>query len=223
VSQFAPAAAAPINAASDCCQSGPPKAAMTRDQISALPTPELIQRYRVGVENFDARIFGLTEEQLDTAFLPAANVGRWPVRVLLGHLADAELVFSHRMRRAVSEENPVLAVWDENAFIDAGLYAGADENAGRFAQPIGGFVAVLHTLRRWTSEWLNSLTEAQLARKAMHPQRGPQTVRDMLAMTTWHLEHHAAFLNAKVMKMMGPAEAAPQKSGGCGSGCGCKH
>ena len=31
------------------------------------------------------------------------TVGRWPIRVLLGHLADAELVFVHRMRRAVGE------------------------------------------------------------------------------------------------------------------------
>jgi hypothetical protein len=136
------------------------------------------------------------------------------VRVLLGHLADAELVFSHRMRRAVAEENPVLAVWDENAFIDAGLY-----NGGRY--PIGGFVAAIHTLRRWTSEWLATLTPEQLARQAMHPERGPETVRWMLVLTTWHLEHHARFLNAKVCKMLGPAPEEAAVEGGCGPGCGC--
>jgi hypothetical protein len=116
------------------------------------------------------------------------------------------------MRRTVSEDSPVLSVWDENAFIDAGLYAD-----GRF--PVGGFVAVLHTLRRWTSEWLSTLTPEQLARQAMHPERGPLTVRQMLGMTTWHFEHHAKFLNAKICKMLGPAPAA--SGGGCGAGCGC--
>jgi hypothetical protein len=191
-------------------------AAETREQIAALPDAAVITRYRRGLERFDARVFELSDGQLDTAFLPDAGVGRWPVRVLAGHLADAELAFTNRMRRAVAEENPVLEAWDENAFIDAGLYTG-----GRY--PIGGFIAVVHTLRRWTSEWLATLTPEQLGRQAMHPERGPQTVRGILAYTTWHLEHHAAFLNAKVCGMLGPAPAAESQSGGgCGPGCGCR-
>src|SRR5688572_20097729 len=152
-------------------------------EVGSLPDAELIARYRRGLERFDSRIFELSDEQMDLAFLPDAGVGRWPVRVLVGHLADAELAFTHRMRRAVAEENPVLAVWDENAFIDAGLYAG-----GQY--PMGGFIAAIHTLRRWTAEWLATLTPEQLERKALHPERGPLTVRRMLVMTTWHLEHH---------------------------------
>ncbi len=181
-----------------------------RKELGGLPSGELIARYRRGLECFDRRIFELSDEQMDTAFLPQAEVGRWSVRVLAGHLADAELAFSHRMRRAVAEENPLLAVWDENAFIDAGMYAG-----GQY--PIGGFIAVIHTLRRWTSEWLATLSEPQLERQAMHPERGPLSVRTILVYTTWHLEHHARFLNAKICKMLGPAE----EGGGCGAGCGC--
>ena len=141
-----------------------------QDEVAALSNEELVLRYRRGLEGFDARIFELSDEQVDAAFLPDAGVGRWSVRVLVGHLADAELAYTHRMRRATAEENPLLAVWDENAFIDAGLYAG-----GQY--PLGGFVAVIHTLRRWTAEWLATLTPEQLQRKAMHPERGPMTVR----------------------------------------------
>lgn len=189
--------------------------AAARDELAALTDAELIARYRRGLERIDARLFELSDDQLDTAFLPEAGVGRWPVRVLVGHLADADLAFTQRMRRAVAEDNPVLEAWDENAFIDSGLY-----NGGRY--PIGGFIAVVHTLRRWTSEWLATLTPEQLRRHAMHPERGPQTVRTILIYTTWHLEHHAAFLNAKVCKMLGPAPAAePAPAGGCGPSCGC--
>jgi hypothetical protein len=121
-------------------------------------------------------------------------------------------VYTHRMRRAVAEDSPVLSSWDENAFIDAGLY-------GDGRQPVAGFVAVMHTLRRWTAEWLATLTPAQLARQALHPERGAESVRDMLVLAVWHLEHHARFLNAKVCRMLGPA--SPEPSGGCGAGCGC--
>ena len=188
---------------------------VTVDNLAALPNAELIARYRAGLETFDRRIFDLSDPQADEAFPAEAGVGLWSCRTLIGRLADAELVFSHRMRRAVGEENPVVALWDENAFVDAGLYQGGQN-------PLPAFVAVIHTLRRWTAGWLATLTAEQLARKIMHPERGELTVRRMLAMTTWHLEHHAALLNAKVCRLLGPAPAADEEtSGGCGPGCGC--
>ncbi len=186
----------------------------TYAQIQALPAPDLINRYAIAVENFDRRVFELTDDQLDLAFLPEAKVGNWPARVLLGHLADAELLYVHRMRRTIGEDQPVLALWDENGAIDAGLYSGPDK-------PIGAFVATIHTLRRWTSEWLATLTPEQLQRRALHPQRGEMTVRKMLHDLTWHLEHHAKFLNAKVERMLGPAKAE-KPTGGCGPSCACR-
>jgi hypothetical protein len=161
----------------------------------ALSTPAAIDRYAVGVENFDRRLFELTEEELDTAFFPEAGVGRWPARVLLGHLADAELAQVHRFRRTIAEEHPVLSTWDENAFIDAGLYGAAGTGPD---YPAGAFVAVIHTLRKWTAPWLRKLTDAQWDRKALHPERGELTVHVMMRHITWHLEHHAWFLNRKV-------------------------
>jgi hypothetical protein len=161
---------------------------------------DLVARYRIGVENFDRRVLHLKDEQLDTAFLPEANVGRWPVRVLLGHLADAEIVFTHRMRRTVAEDQPVLAVFDENAMIDAGLYDGP-------RHPIAAFVATVHTIRKWTGEWMATLTPAQWARTCLHPERGELTVRTIANYAAWHLEHHNWFLKRKIERMLGPATA----------------
>jgi DinB superfamily len=190
---------------------------LTADQIGSLTFPELVARYRRGLEYFDRRVFDLSDEQADMAFLPDAGVGRWPVRVLVGHLADAELAVTHRMRRAVAEEHPVVSPWDENAFVDAGLYAGGQH-------PIAGFVAVLHTTRRWTAEWLHTLSAEQLQRRVLHPEKGELSVQRMTAMTTWHLEHHARYLNAKICRLLGPAPAEEEAdTGGCGPGCGCRH
>lgn len=166
----------------------------------AMPTHEVVARYRRGVENFDKRIFALTDAQLDTAFLPEAGVGRWPARVLLGHLADAELPFTHRMRRAAAEDGPTFEVWDEQAFIDSGLYG---DSAGGAKHPIAGFVSVIHLMRTWTGQWLLTLRPDQFERKGLHPIRGEQTVRRVLDYATWHLEHHAWYLRAKVEKMAG--------------------
>jgi len=201
------------------------------EAIERLPAYELIARYRKGVENFDHRLFQLTPDELDTAFLPEADVGRWPVRVLMGHLADAELVYSHRVRRAVGEDNPVLAVWDENAFIDNDVYGLRIEDQGpearnhRVTSAVAGAVALVHTVRQWTGQWLMTLTEAQWSRAAMHPERGPESVRRMIAISVRHLEHHARFLKCKLDKLVGPEgrERQAESGGGCGAGCGCRH
>jgi hypothetical protein len=185
----------------------PPKPAL--ETFIALPDTELLARYRRGVENFDRRMFDLSPEQLDAAFLPEAGVGRWPVRVLLGHLADAELAFVHRMRRTAAEDNPMHSAWDEDAFIDSGLY-GTQGTDGRHTgplHPIAGYVAVIHTLRRWHADWLATLTPQQWQRKCLHAVRGEQTLRIICNYATWHLEHHAWFLKAKLDKMLPTAPA----------------
>ncbi len=174
----------------------------SREEFAALSEVELIERFAIGVERFDRRVLELDHAALDTAFRPEAGVGRWPCRVLLGHLADAELVFVHRLRRVVAEDGPLLAVWDEEAFIDHGLYGGPEDGP---RHPIGAFIAAIHTLRQWTAPWLRTLRPAQWTRRAMHPQRGEQTTRVILELTTWHLEHHAWYLNAKVARLAASA------------------
>jgi hypothetical protein len=175
-----------------------------------LNNQDLTARYAMGIELCDRRVVSMDDQQLDTAFLPEAGVGRWPIRVLLGHLADAELVFVHRMRRAVAEDNPLLAVFDEQAFIDSGLYGAATQSTSAAATPsptpppIGAFLATIHTLRKWTTEWLGSLSSKQWERGALHPERGPLTVRKIAEYDTWHLENHVWYLNRKVAKFLGP-------------------
>lgn len=172
----------------------------TIDDCASLGTPALIERYARGVERIDRRVLQLNDAQSDTFFRPEAGVGRWSCRVLLGHVADAEIVYTHRMRRTAAEERPVLAAWDENAFIDAGLYGEGGAGPGL---PVAGSIALVHTVRLWTTDWLRMLDERALDRRALHPERGEETVRRMLALAAWHLEHHAWFLSRKVERLLG--------------------
>lgn len=171
-----------------------------RAALAALSIDQLTARFGKGVEVFDPRLLKLSDVDLDTAFRPEADVGRWPCRVLVGHMADADAVWNHRLRRTIGEDHPVFAVWDENAFIDAGLY-GTPETGPRF--PVAAFVASIHTGRRWIAEWLATLAPAQWQRTGLHPERGELTLRTMVELTTWHLEHHAWYLNRKIIKLQG--------------------
>ncbi|MBL0926274.1 MAG: DinB family protein [Phycisphaerales bacterium] len=175
----------------------PPQPAAYR----AMGEAELVSRYRQGSAMIERRLLDCTDEQLDTFFRPEARVGQWSCRVLVGHLADAELVQAHRMRRAVAEDHPVFALWDENAFIDAGLYGAASVKV----VPAAAHVAFIHTLRLWNGDWLATLSGEQWVRRGLHPEAGEQTVRDLLVKTVWHFDHHVWFLSRKLERLLGPA------------------
>lgn len=215
-----------------CCKTArEPLTPLTVDQLKALPTDALIMRFRRGIENIDRRVFELTERQIDQAFLPDAGVGRWPVRVLIGHIADADLAAIHRMRRAVAEENPLITEWDENAFVDANIYGNAHEgyadnpenDHARVMNALGGPLATIHTLRQWTSQWLLSLDAPAFERRCLHPTLGPLSVRDLVAMYTWHLEHHCRFLTQKLDLLVGATPQPAPAAENCGTGCGCSR
>lgn len=182
-------------------------------EFQSLPAAELVERFAVGSSKLDRRLLDLDNAQLDTFFRPEANVGRWSCRVLVGHIADADLVFVHRLRRTVAEDAPLLAPFDEDAFIDRGLYhphlpgassPGSTPAAGK-PLPVAGSVAVIHTLRLWGADWLRTLSAGDFARRALHPQRGEMTVRLILDYATWHLEHHAWYLDRKLDRLLGPS------------------
>lgn len=199
------------------------------DDIAAMSTGELVRRFRFSVGHFDPRVFEMGDEMLDRAWLPEAGVGRWPIRVLLGHLADAELVWAARVRKAVAEPGSVLTAWDEDAPIDAGLYAPPSEDRDHPTSPnttppaIGAFVASLYTVRQWVGEWLGGLEDAAWDLRALHPERGELSVRTIVELMTWHVEHHAGFLNLKVEKLLGPRPVEEAcEPGGCGKhDCAC--
>lgn len=160
-----------------------------------LPTPQIVDRYRGGVQRLSRALLELDDEALDTFFRPEASVGRWSCRALVGHLADSEIVFAHRLRRTAAEENPVVAGFDADAMVDAHLYADPDRNV---RMPIAGFIAVIHTTRLWVAEWLATLPEHAWSRRVLHQTRGPFTLRTMLDLATWHLEHHVWYLDRKL-------------------------
>lgn len=174
----------------------PPKP--VRDTIAALPRPELIRRFEGGANTLNAEVLKLDDAALDTFFQPEAGVGRWSCRALVGHLADSELVLGHRMRRLVAEDRPILGLWDEDAFVSRGLYGHPGEGP---LPRVAGYVAVIHTMRLWLAEWLRALPEADWARQGMHPERGPVSVTDVVAIATWHVEYHGWFLDRKIERL----------------------
>lgn len=179
--------------------------------LMEMARPALLERFAGAIELLDPRVFALDDEGLDRAFLADAGVGKWPIRVVLGHLADSEVVQTHRIRRALVEDGPTVQTWDEQAFVDSGIYGGGIApgfGGGPVRPPVGAFVAAVHTLRRWTAATLALVPDGAWERGTMHPEFGALSVRRMVCFDTWHFEHHARFVNAKVARLLGPEPGA---------------
>lgn len=58
------------------------------------------------------KYFEVSDEQLARSYGP----GKWPVRFILHHLADAETVLFDRIRRIISEPRQVLWAFDQEAW-----------------------------------------------------------------------------------------------------------
>ncbi len=201
-----------------------PTAPPCLELFESLPILHLLERYRTASHVLDARVLQLDEADLDREFKPEDEAGQWSCRTLLGHLTDADLVFSTRLRRTIAEDRPMLTLFDEHAFLASGIYEPTSHQIpGSLAGstvPAAGYVAMLHTLRRWSGQWLATLPEAAFHRTALHPERGEITLRRLVEYAACHVEHHAWFLRRKLDLILGP-NAEQSTSQGCGPGCRC--
>lgn len=129
-----------------------------------------------------AAVSGLTPTQLDTPYRP----GGWTVRQVIHHLPDSHLNSYTRFRLALTEINPSICPYDEEA------WAGLPDVS---ATPPAVSLALLEALHiRWTI-LLRNLTDEQWNRTFYHP--GSQrtfTLDQALVLYAWHGRHHVAHI-----------------------------
>jgi hypothetical protein len=123
---------------------------------------------------------GLSEAQIDTHY----REGGWTVRQVVHHMGDSHMTAFHRMRRALTEQNPLVPGYDEKAFA-----ALADS-----AAPIEWSVDLLTAVHARMVMMLQSLDEAQWARTYNHTERGESTVAQAVVLYEWHSKHHVAHI-----------------------------
>lgn len=126
-----------------------------------------------------AAVRGLSDAQLDTPYRPEG----WTVRQLVHHVPDSHLNAYVRFKLALTEDNPRIKPYDEARW--ATLH-----DTG--ATPIETSLTLLDALHaRWVT-LLRSLEARDFERTLEHPQNGPMTLDQMLALYAWHGPHHVA-------------------------------
>lgn len=144
----------------------------------------LIDRYASGGAILAYAFFGLTPAQETARIGP----GPWSLAELAGHLLDADLIFSERMKRVLAEDEPAFQPFDKDAWIERLSYP---------SMPVVEAVDLLAANRRWTARLLRLRPDADFGRAGRHPELGRVTLAGLLATATNHVDHHLRSIYAK--------------------------
>jgi len=140
--------------------------------------PEDLERFRRGPELLAMVLTGAAGEEVDFAPEP----GKWTIRQIMAHLADAELVGAHRLRLVIAEDNPTLTAFDQDAWT-----RNLDYSRRKPTQSLDTF----RRLRAENYELLKALPEGAFERTGAHTENGPMSLRRLLAGYADHAESHA--------------------------------
>ena len=148
------------------------------------PIDIAIASYESGPAKVRAACAGLTEEMLNRRVGP----GEWSIMENAVHLVDSDLASTHRMRRIVAEDCPLLVAYDENLFI-----ARLPSDRADLAEVLDLFEAN----RRFTVRWLRTLPNEAFARVGVHTQRGKVSLQQIVEIYAHHVDHHLGFVAQK--------------------------
>ena len=137
----------------------------------------LLERYRRGPELLAVVLTGVFGEEEDFASAP----GKWSVREIVAHLADAELVGAHRFRLVIAEENPTLTAFDQDAWTRNLSFARRKPKQS---------LETFRRLRAENYELLKALPEAAFQRTGNHTENGAVTLASLLEGYAAHGENH---------------------------------
>jgi hypothetical protein len=123
------------------------------------------------------KYFELSDQQLARSYGP----GKWPVRFILHHLADAETVLFDRIRRTISEPRQVLWAFDQDAWARGLEYSRMPLDLSRQIYD-SVRAGVIYQAR------LHYLTSGHL--EFVHNETGVRTLKDEFDKVAAHNEHH---------------------------------
>jgi uncharacterized damage-inducible protein DinB len=133
-------------------------------------------------KKLDHALRKLNDKKLDTPY----REGGWTVRQLVHHIADSHMIAFIRVRKALTEDTPLVTDYDQQLFAEL-----ADS-----AAPVEVSLALIENVHvRWVM-MLRSMTEEQFARRYNTMKRGLQSIANATLIYAWHSRHHVAHITA---------------------------
>ena len=129
------------------------------------------------------KLKSVPEDKASTAYA----AGKWTVKEVIGHCADAERVFSYRLTRIARGDKTPLAGFDENAWA---------VTAPHGKRPMNAVVEEMIAVRRATLALIDSLDDTAIANSASANNK-EITGRALCWIIAGHARHHLDILHER--------------------------
>ena len=145
-----------------------------------------IKQWISDIENLPVELIilagNLDESQLNFRYRP----GGWTIRQVIHHIADSHMNSFIRFKLTLTEENPMIKPYDQDAWA---------ELTDALSAPVGDSLKIIEGIhKRWTVI-LKNMSMAQFSLTFFHPERkGPQRLDTTLGIYAWHGKHHMAHI-----------------------------
>ncbi|MGE7664466.1 YfiT family bacillithiol transferase [Ureibacillus composti] len=153
-------------------------------QVPENVTLENVQEWLKDIETYTIRLRETVDALSDEELSKTYRDGSWTVRQLVHHIADSQLNMYQRLKLALTDDNPTVAVFDEEKWAiqpDTKL-------------PVEPSIKMLEGINERIVSLGQTVTEDQLERTFIHQVNGQITVASKLAKLRWHEEHHLAHI-----------------------------
>ena len=134
------------------------------------------------------RYFDLTDEDLNRSYAP----GKWSIRFIMHHLADAEAVLSERIRRTISEPRPVLWAFDQDRWATSLDYS---------QMPLGLSRRIYQATREGIIHLANQHYDRSGELEFIHSETGLRTLKDEFDKVATHNQHHLDQIEIALTRM----------------------
>ena len=135
-------------------------------------------------------ITNLDAAQLEEPYRPDG----WNSREVVHHVADSHINAFMRFKLALTEDNPTIKPYNQQAFTELSDVKNI---------PINVSLTLLYALHARMLEVLKNIKDDEWTRTVVHPEYGKQmSVWYLLGHSAWHGKHHTAHIN-KLRERMG--------------------
>lgn len=152
------------------------------DTYSTLSTETLLEAYASAPDRVRRVVDDLSSEELHRH----APERKWSIAQIVAHLVDAEIIGAVRARQTFAEPDSTFLAWDPDGWADELDYASLDRS------DLLRRVELFALLRETTGAIFWRASGEEWSRSALHPERGPMTLRQVLELYADHGERHLA-------------------------------
>ncbi|MBA3342190.1 MAG: DinB family protein [Gemmatimonadaceae bacterium] len=167
----------------------------TAGYVGRVPDGDVLETLSRQIDETTALLRVLPESMGDHRYAP----GKWTIRQVVGHLTDAERVFSYRAFRFSRGDATPLAAFDENTYVNAAPFTRVS---------LRDLIDELEHARRATLHLFRNLDEAAFARRGI-ANNAEVSVRALAFIIAGHENHHLNTMRTRYL-------AAPAAASGTG-------